>query len=165
MAIDSLSPLPVKVPHAVHHDLEALLYVMIWTCSTQSGPNNRKRQFNYRASEIYMWNAGDGMKKSSRSIWDAKGNVMKDRSNFINLILVNIDNYFAPLKEYLLRLRDIIFGVSTEVLEDARKAIGKPVHASALVPAHKHNPQNVLADASRTLSKSSGNWLLLFHTI
>ncbi|KLO05489.1 hypothetical protein SCHPADRAFT_896216 [Schizopora paradoxa] len=97
------------VPHTVLHDLESLFYVMIWICTTQRGPNNAWRVFDYSSSEIFLWNADDGFKKGLKSCWNAKSNIIHNDNHFNTLVLGNIDPYFKSIAWCLEELREVLF--------------------------------------------------------
>lgn len=109
MAIELIGG-PIKSDtHFIYHDLESLIYVIIWVCTVQSGPNGAKRSFKYEETELFVWNGGDGVKKTMRNIWDAKSNIMTNKDHFEKLILAKFDRYFEPMKDCVAQLRSILF--------------------------------------------------------
>ncbi len=144
MAIDALGgPISSDV-HRLHHDLESLLYVIIWVCTIQSGPAGAKRQFEYAKTELYGWNAGDGVQITMRNIWDAKSNVMTNRQFFERLVLSNFDDYFAPMASFVEQLREIIFPsgslTSPKFLPPSEREASDVVseYLAVLTAAHTH---------------------------
>ncbi len=117
MSIDSLNP-NKDAPHRLHHDLESLLYVIIWVCTVQAGPRNHRRCFKYSETELFHWNAGKGAQTAIRSVWDSKSCVMMNEENFKDLIVKRIDNYFASLKDCITKLRNILFPASMTLLSN-----------------------------------------------
>lgn len=118
MAIDSLDPVK-KTSHRLHHDLESLLYVIIWICTVQSGPNNRRRSksaYSYDKTELFTWNAGKGAATAIRTVYDTKSVVMTNEGNFESLIIMKMDVYFDALKDCIREMRKILFPASLVVL-------------------------------------------------
>lgn len=116
MSIDSINP-DRDYEHEVRHDLESLFYVMIWICTTQCGPNNMARSFEFSKTELYIWNAGGRLDEELRNIWDAKAHIISgnDLELFEERVLKKMDDYFNPIKDCIVELKEVLFPSSEKV--------------------------------------------------
>ncbi|KAJ7747948.1 hypothetical protein DFH07DRAFT_1036866 [Mycena maculata] len=80
--------------HEPRHDLESMLYVLIWICVHYAGPHNVERQnFNILDSELRDWIRGDSYKSIGMMKDAVMGNPM-----FWNSVLGEFAPYFEQLK-------------------------------------------------------------------
>ncbi|KAH8115425.1 hypothetical protein DFH11DRAFT_1877157 [Phellopilus nigrolimitatus] len=138
MAIDILkqSPLGSKKPlpkgsnktpimHDYYHDLESVFYMLCWLCIAQAGPNSKDRQstepFDYESSAIGRWAAGGQDKPHYPDAAYVKHGMMAMADSFEEEVLGDFHNYFEILKEYVVRLREVICppGALTEAQEES----------------------------------------------
>ncbi|KAJ7165000.1 hypothetical protein C8R46DRAFT_1097851 [Mycena filopes] len=95
MAVDVLVFGGELPEHEPHHDLESLLYVLLWVCVHYAGPNDVERQnFDVRTSGLKHWVSGT----SYEGIGMSKGYVMKDDALWVRDVLKTFAPYFEPLK-------------------------------------------------------------------
>ena len=122
LSIDSMNPNPNFVfVHGAHHDIESLFYVLIWICTTQSGPNGKARKFEFKKTELYVWNAGGKLEEGLRNIWDAKSNVVaSSQDSFQGLVLDRMDPYFNPIKDCIVELKDVLFRTPMPTAQNPR---------------------------------------------
>jgi len=99
--------------HRVAHDLESILYVLLFICTHLKGPMGEINDPPlYGSNKIHA---------SAIRNWLAAGPVVNDLTNlghlkhshifayFDSLILQNISPYFLPLKKYIRDIRDALF--------------------------------------------------------
>ncbi len=103
--------------HGFYHDLESLFYVLCWICTTQGGPSNAVRWFDYAGSEICRWNGGEGDNPDSmRFVGETKYAVMTKEDSFKAKLTNTFDAYFKPIVPCILSLRRLLFsGMSSNV--------------------------------------------------
>jgi hypothetical protein len=96
MAIQILVGGKQKLPtHEPRHDLESLLYVLIWVCIHYIGPKDAQRQtFNIHDSPLRHWVNGEDYSTIGR----AKGYTVQNDETWESDVLDTFAPYFAPLK-------------------------------------------------------------------
>lgn len=96
--------------HAYYHDLESLFYVLCWICTTQGGPSNTKRCFDYASSQLRRWNGEDHDSNASmESVGDAKLGAVLSELAFEEAVSSKFDDYFTPIIPCVLELRELLF--------------------------------------------------------
>ncbi|KAL1707446.1 hypothetical protein EV121DRAFT_268523 [Schizophyllum commune] len=133
---------PNVFPHEIWHDLESLLYVLIWFCSVYTGPEIRLREFDVRKSPLGEWLEG-----SDSVIGAQKAKTMRlqhepyDRMILDNFLSSVIDPYFADLKECIREWRAIVMRrgpnppTHDEVLEVLQRYIEKVQEQGMTMPS------------------------------
>ncbi|KAJ6449718.1 hypothetical protein C8R47DRAFT_1230544 [Mycena vitilis] len=95
MAIDVLAANGDLVEHEARHDLESLLYVLLWVCIHYAGPCNVERQnFDIHNSYLKAWVRGESY--DTIGVW--KFGIMGHLPFWRNYMLDNFAPYFEPLK-------------------------------------------------------------------
>ncbi|KAJ7883300.1 hypothetical protein B0H13DRAFT_1721285 [Mycena leptocephala] len=95
MAIDILADGEGLPAHEPKHDLESLLYVLIWVCVHYAGPGDVERQnFNIHNSPLRHWVKGDDY----TAIGLVKDSAMRNTKFWKRNVLDSFAPYFEPLK-------------------------------------------------------------------
>ncbi|KAI5828782.1 hypothetical protein K523DRAFT_275982 [Schizophyllum commune Tattone D] len=116
---------PKNVAHARWHDLESFLYVLMYICTTHSGPSNMPRvDFDLSQSPMGPWLVGDG---------DHKARIMchasdRDFRQFLDDVF---DPYFDDLK-------DLVCDLRTAILRPPCGLKANHVAVLAVIRAHIH---------------------------
>jgi hypothetical protein len=100
-----------SIPHRVAHDLESLVYVLLFLCSHLKGPGKDVRdpplygggQNSLHPSGIQQWIRT----RNPKTLGDVKYSNMI--GHFDEDILPHISPYFSPLEPYISRLWNILF--------------------------------------------------------
>ncbi|KAJ7628532.1 hypothetical protein FB45DRAFT_39871 [Roridomyces roridus] len=88
--------------HEAKHDLESMLYVLIWLCLYYAGPGNIERQnFDIRHSPLVGWIEG-----SFISMGLAKSGTLRDAYGW-QLCLDQFAPYFAPIKQCITEWKEL----------------------------------------------------------
>ena len=96
--------------HQPHHDLESIIYVLVWICLSYAGPKNTPRQgFTFKKKELDIW-AGDPPDSTQVETIAAstKFAAFCHGERFELQVLSDIHPYFASLKPCLHELRSLI---------------------------------------------------------
>lgn len=110
MAIEVLEA-DKNLVHRYYHDLESLLYVLIWICTMYSGPHGalRDETFEYKGSALCIWNGGMKHKDAPVAIIsDSKHASMVNAGRFKEKVLDGFSPYFEPIKPCVEKLRSLI---------------------------------------------------------
>ena len=111
MAIDVLR-LDSDIRHSPIHDVESLLYILIWISCVQGGPRRqfRKDGFNPETSFLKKWcpfkNVDDTLLDAAA---DAKFLMMTDEQTFEKTCKKAVHVYFKPLISYFGKIRSLLF--------------------------------------------------------
>lgn len=132
MSIDALKA-KGEFKHCYHHDLESLVYVLIFVATLYSGPYNKLRVWAtsdsktgddsdspeveedreslgrkkyYKNIDVAKWNGDTGL--NEQDIAKIKAFSMNTEPEFINEIQANFDPYFEPLYDCILELRRLL---------------------------------------------------------
>ncbi|KAJ6481743.1 hypothetical protein C8R45DRAFT_831406 [Mycena sanguinolenta] len=109
--------------HEPRHDLESLLYVLIWVCLHYAGPGNVERHnFDINYSNLRSWVHGE----TFMSIGVFKRGIMLDDELWESLVLDSFAPYFEPLKSCASVWRELYQGKTltyTAVLEVLKAAL------------------------------------------
>ncbi|KAF7343467.1 hypothetical protein MVEN_01779600 [Mycena venus] len=107
MAVDVLVEGDELPLHEPRHDLESLLYVLIWVCVHYAGPHDVERQnFNIYQSNLRTWVSGE----SYMSIGKAKYSSMHSQKYWKADVLDNFAPYFEPLQPCVTAWRQLFIG-------------------------------------------------------
>ncbi|KAH8114670.1 hypothetical protein DFH11DRAFT_178864 [Phellopilus nigrolimitatus] len=109
--------------HCYYHDLESLLYVLIWICTTQGGPHDAFRTATDRVSNVAgigIWCAiapGPFDPSAMNFICLVKSAMMECENLFEKNIISCLHVYFDPLSGLMKKWRQILFpAIPDEVL-------------------------------------------------
>jgi hypothetical protein len=117
-----------KLPtHEPRHDLESLLYVLIWVCIHYAGPRDVERQnFSIHESPLRHWVNGG----SYSTIGRVKDSAMRNKKYWEQDVLDTFTPYFEPLKPCASSWRQlfldekITYAGVLKVLRDALSSLG-----------------------------------------
>jgi hypothetical protein len=123
MALDILVDGEELPTHLPRHDLESLLYALIWVCIHYAGPRDAERQnFNIHESRLSDWVNGG----SYTTIGKAKGYTVQNDKYWESDVLKSFAPYFAPLKTCGSKWRQLFLDEKltyAEVLKVLRKTL------------------------------------------
>ncbi len=149
-----------KIRHAFYHDLESLVYVLCWICTTQGGPSNTLRCFDYSKSEIRNWN-GEG-EDTMRTVGNSKFSVMTDEDEFKDRVASKFDPYFTPIIPCILRLRELLFsgvGTNVDLVQTLMRKNPEDKSIKLLLPFRIRIPIPFASRSSRSSSRASTPFL------
>ncbi|KAJ6499653.1 hypothetical protein C8R47DRAFT_295054 [Mycena vitilis] len=92
------------IAHQPRHDLESLLYVLVWVCVLYAGPGDVERQnWDLQASSLSQWVSGSDY----RTIGMLKDSAMRNVVFWEDEVLGAFAPYFAPLKPCVSAWKDL----------------------------------------------------------
>ncbi|KAH8114691.1 hypothetical protein DFH11DRAFT_180194 [Phellopilus nigrolimitatus] len=104
--------------YCYYHDLESLLYVLIWVCTTQAGPHDAPRaatDCTFKETGIAIWCAmAPGQvdpydATAMNTVGLAKSGMMKEEDHFEINIISRVHRYFEPIFQLMREWRGILY--------------------------------------------------------
>lgn len=121
--------------HDFRHDLESFLFTFCWLCTTQAGPNSKRRSFKedgFANFEISSWVQTDCLAAASR-----KREVVEKEQPFKELIVSGFHEFFGDCGDLASAIRGILY----------------PDFKSAYKRYHEARARGDMAAASNTVPK------------
>lgn len=132
--------------HCYYHDLESLLYVLIWICTTQGGPHDVTRSESdcpFDDTGIAVWCAN-----APELVGRAKGAMMNCHKMFKTDIIYCLHVYFEPLSPLIEKWRDIL--LPHDIDDFVLTALGGIIPDICKRPADRE-AENVFADLIKAI--------------